>query len=180
MAERVSTEPDDGFETLLDHVREARGFDFAAYKRPSLRRRVMRRLEALGIEGFEAYGDHLEVDPDEFQRLFDSVLINVTAFFREPASWDFLARHVIPDILERKRDEDPIRVWSAGCASGEEAYTLAMVFCEALGEEAFQRRVKIYATDLDEEALGEARRGAYTPKEIQDVPHELLGRYFED
>ena len=174
------TEPDDGFEPLLHHIREARGFDFTAYKRPSLRRRVMRRLETLGIEDFDTYQDHLEVDSDEFQRLFDSVLINVTTFFREPASWDFLARRIVPDILERKGDEEPIRVWSAGCASGEEAYTLAMVFCEAIGEEAFRRRVKIYATDLDEEALGEARRGAYTPKQVEDVPHDLLGRYFED
>jgi two-component system, chemotaxis family, CheB/CheR fusion protein len=176
----MSADPDDGFEPLLEFIRTARGFDFTSYKRPSLRRRVTRRLEALGLQTFEAYQDHLEVHPDEFPKLFDTVLINVTTFFREPASWDFLARQVIPDILARKDPDAPIRVWSAGCAGGQEAYTLAMVLSEALGDDDFRRRVKVYATDLDEDALAEARRGSYTPKQVEDVPQEYLARYFED
>ena len=108
---------------------------------------------------YGSYIDYLEVHPEEFGRLFDTILINVTAFFRDPSAWEAVADEVIPRILAGKRPEDPIRVWSAGCASGEEAYTLAMVLAEALGIDAFRDRVKIYATDVDEEALARARHG---------------------
>src|SRR6185369_13077759 len=94
-----------------------------------------------------------EVDPAEFARLFDTLLINVTAFFRDPAAWEYISREIIPRILRSKDGEAPIRAWSTGCASGEEPCTLAMVLHEALGPEAFRQRVKIYATDVDEDAL---------------------------
>src|SRR5207244_12188472 len=116
--------------------------------------------------------------PDEVTVLFDTILINVTSFFRDPAAWDFVARAVIPQILVTKGD-DQIRVWSTGCATGEEAYTLAMLFAEALGEEEFRRRVKIYATDADEPALKLARHAAYTSRDGEPIPPELRARYFE-
>ncbi|HEV2846952.1 MAG TPA: CheR family methyltransferase, partial [Thermoanaerobaculia bacterium] len=106
-------------------------------------------------------------------------LINVTAFFRDAPSWQSLAEKILPRILENKGANDPIRCWSAGCASGEEAYTLAMLLAEALGDQQFRQRVKIYATDVDEESLAQARLGSYSLDRAADIPEELLGRYFE-
>ncbi|WP_433306280.1 CheR family methyltransferase [Actinoplanes sp. CA-030573] len=170
---------DSQFEELLLHVKELRGFDFTGYKRSSLMRRVDRRMAQVAIDSYGDYHDYLEVHPDEFTALFNTILINVTAFFRDPEAWDYLRHEVIEPLLAAKPADMPIRVWSAGCASGEEAYTLAMVLCEILGPERYRERVKIYATDVDEEQLGEARHGSYGQRAIAGVPPELLGRYFE-
>ncbi len=167
------------FEALLTYLKRTRGFDFSGYKRPTLMRRMTRRLEMVGVASFAEYVDYLEVHPDEFTQLFNTVLINVTAFFRDPDAWDYLSTQIIPALLAEKGDDDPIRVWSAGCASGEEAYTLAMVLAEALGVDAFKHRVKIYATDLDDEALAHARLGSYTFDGPQDMPITLIEKYFE-
>jgi two-component system, chemotaxis family, CheB/CheR fusion protein len=170
---------DSQFEALLRHLKEHRGFDFTGYKRSSLMRRVDRRMARVGIEGYAQYQDYLEVHPDEFTALFNTILINVTGFFRDPQAWDHLRAEVLVPLLAAKAPGSPIRVWSAGCASGEEAYTLAMVLCEILGPEAFRERVKIYATDVDEEQLAEARQGSYPERSVTAVPPELLDRYFE-
>jgi two-component system CheB/CheR fusion protein len=173
-------EDDDGFESLLEYLRDSRAFDFTGYKRASLRRRVIKRMEAVGISDFPAYLDHLQVHPTELTHLFDYILINVTGFFRDPGIWDHLGSVVIPRIVEDKKPEDPIRAWCAGVATGEEAYSVAMLFAEHLGNEAFTERVKIYATDVDEDALAAARQASYTPKEIEPVPPELQERYFQE
>ena len=141
-------------EVLLDYLRRSRGFDFTGYKRTSLTRRIDKRIQDVGADGYLAYLDHLEVDPEEFTQLFNTILLNVTSFFRDPPAWEYLAAEIMPRLVAGKDDDEPIRIWSAGCASGEEAYTMAMVVAEALGPEAVRERVKIYATDLDEEALG--------------------------
>src|SRR5688572_13901398 len=132
------------FEELLAYLHRSRGFDFGGYKRSSLERRIRKRMEAVGVEQYDQYTDYLEVHPDEFVQLFDTVLINVTAFFRDAAAWDFISREVVPRMVADKQPGDGIRVWSAGCASGEEAYTLAMVLCEAVGADRFREHVKIY------------------------------------
>jgi len=167
------------FEALLAYLKASRGFDFAAYKRSSLMRRVMVRMQTIGAPSFAAYLDFLQVDPEEFTRLFNTILINVTSFFRDPANWEYLRDQVVPQLVGPPKSADPVRVWSAGCASGEEAYSVAMLLAEALGVEAFRERVKIYATDVDEEALTHARHGAYGPRAADDVPPPLLARYFE-
>ena len=172
------TEPDSAFEDLLHYLRDSRGFDFTGYKRTSLGRRVDRRMQDADIPSYEAYLDLLQVRPDEFTALFNTILINVTDFFRDTDSWDELVSTVLPPLLKRKTT-GPIRIWSAGCATGEEAYTLAMVFAEALGVDAFRDRVKIYATDVDEEALADARQASYAGKDITAVPEELRAKYFE-
>ena len=175
----MSTEPDQEFEGLLLFVKENRGFDFTGYKRPSLQRRFERRMQTLGLESFADYRRRLEEDPHEFVELFNTILINVTSFFRDPAAWDYLAKEIIPRIVEKKPEDEDIRVWSPGCASGEEAYSVGILFMEALGEEGFRKRVKIYATDVDEEALTEGRHAAYRSKALADVSEELRERYFE-
>ncbi len=170
---------DQDFERLLEYLHRSRGFDFTGYKRSSLMRRVDKRMRAVNIAAYNSYTDYLEVHPEEFGLLFDTILINVTAFFRDGTAWEAVAAQVVPRILAGKRPGDPIRVWSAGCASGEEAYTLAMLTAEALGVESFRDRVKIYATDVDEEALARARLATYGPREVHGVPAALLKKYFE-
>lgn len=168
-----------GFDKLLEYLKRSRGFDFTGYKSSSVLRRVTKRMQTIGVEDFNEYMDYLEVHPDEFEHLFNTILINVTAFFRDAHNWDFLIGEVLPGILSTKEPNEPIRVWSAGCASGEEAYTVAMAFAERLGLDQFRARVKIYATDVDEEALNHARLASYSEKEIQGVPPEFVEKYFE-
>ncbi len=170
-----------GLDALLEFIRDTRGFDFTGYKRSSIERRVTKRMSEVGIpEGrYEDYGDYLELHADEFAELFNTLLINVTAFFRDPPIWEHLATTVLPTLLAARADTAPIRVWCAGCASGEEPLTVAMVLATVLGEEAFHERVKIYATDVDEHALDQARHGVYLPRQVEDIPREALERYFE-
>jgi two-component system CheB/CheR fusion protein len=170
---------DAAFETLLQFIKESRGFDFTGYKRSSIRRRVARRMQMVGAAGHADYLDLLQVDQDEFTHLFNTVLINVTGFLRDPEAWRELQEQIVPQLLAAKERGEAIRVWSAGCASGEEAYGLAMVFAEALGAEEFRQRVKVYATDVDEDALATARQASYGERELEAVPAEWRERYFE-
>jgi len=165
-------------DAVLDYLKRSRGFDFTGYKRSTLVRRVTKRMNEVGIDSYVAYQDFLEVHPDEFGFLFNTLLINVTGFFRDQPAWDYLASSVVPEILEARKGGQPIRLWSAGCASGEEAYSLAMMFAEAIGPESFRRRVKIYATDIDEEALAAARRAVYSAREMGTVPTAMREKYF--
>jgi len=167
------------FEALIHYIQESRGLDFRGYKRTSLERRIRRRMEEVGCEDFTIYHGILEADPQEFVALLNTVLINVTSFFRDADAWEVLKKEVVPRLLARKGERGPIRIWSAGCASGEEPYSLAMLFAEALGTESFCNRVKIYATDLDEAALSSARHAIYTPRDVDSVPTPLLEKYFE-
>jgi two-component system CheB/CheR fusion protein len=168
------------FEALIEYLKNSRGFDFSGYKRSSLQRRISKRMQSLRIERASDYLDYLEVHPDEFIQLFNTILINVTSFFRDTAAWEFLTAEVLPRLIASKQPHEPIRVWSAGCASGEEAYTLAMILAEALGLESFRHRVKIYATDVDEEALVQARHASYSARDLQPVSPELRSKYFEE
>jgi two-component system CheB/CheR fusion protein len=166
-------------DVLLDYLKRTRGFDFTGYKRSSLERRIEKRMHEVGIGSYQEYLDYLEVQSDEFAFLFNTILINVTGFFRDTGAWDYLATDVIPRLLETASADRPLRFWCAGCSSGEETYTMAMVLAEALGEEQYLERVKVYATDVDEEALTEARHATYTAKAVEAVPRPLLERYFE-
>jgi two-component system CheB/CheR fusion protein len=172
-------ERDPQLESLLEYVRDARGFDFTGYKRPSLARRITKRVEAVGAGDYESYRQYLEHHQDEFAQLFNTILINVTSFFRDEVAWEYLAGEVVPQVLDGRGGEEALRVWSTGCASGEEAFTIAIVLAEALGEEAFRRRVKIYATDIDEDALSEGRHATYSAKAVEPVPQALREKYFD-
>ncbi|TMF67105.1 MAG: PAS domain-containing protein [Chloroflexi bacterium] len=160
---------------MIEYLRDTRGFDFTGYKRASLIRRVALRCSELGIDSFRAYLDYLQVHTEEFATLFNKILINVTEFFRDKDSWDYLAKNIVPRVAAKSGD---IRVWSTGTSSGEEAYSAAVLLCEALGEESFVDRVKIYATDVDEEALSKARAG-YSSRELESLDQNLRSRYFE-
>jgi two-component system CheB/CheR fusion protein len=162
---------------LLQYLKRNRGFDFTGYKPASLERRIQKRMETVGLDRYADYVDYLEVHPEEFSALFNTILINVTSFFRDDGAWKYMAEEAIPALLARSKG--PVRAWSAGCASGEEAYTIAMILAEALGPEAYRDRLKIYATDVDEEALARGRQATYTENEVADVPPALLKKYFD-
>ena len=170
---------DKHFESLLTYLKEARGFDFTGYKRSSLMRRVNRRMAQVQVADYSDYLDYLQVHPDEFTALFNTILINVTAFFRDPEAWNYLRSEVLVPLTASKPADTPIRIWTAGCASGEEAYTLAILLAEILGPVQFRERVKIYATDVDEEQLNEARHANYSVRDVGTIPPDLLERYFE-
>src|ERR1043165_3404914 len=116
------TSPDPSFEALLTHLKEARAFDFTGYKRSSLVRPSDRRIAQGGVADYHEYLDYLQVHPDEFTALFNTILINVTGFFRDVDAWDYLRAEVLEALLLARPPDSVIRVWSAGCASGEEAY----------------------------------------------------------
>jgi hypothetical protein len=165
---------DERTEQLLDYLKSIRGFDFTAYKRSSLIRRIQKRLQVVNSGSYEDYQTYLEKHPQEFGLLFNTILINVTSFFRDPEAWDFLSGQIVPRVLAAGRADSVVRVWSPGCASGEEAYTIAMILAEQLGVEQFRRRVKIYASDVDDDALTQARHASYTAAQVQEVPSDFL------
>ncbi len=170
---------DPEFAALLEHIRSSRGFDFGDYKPSSLTRRIDKRMQALEIDGYAQYLDRLQANPSEYEELFNFILINVTGFFRDPEIWDHMRHEVVPRVLQTKGPADPVRVWCAGCASGEEAYTLVMVLAELMGREVVSNQVKVYATDVDLGALALARQGSYSAKQVAAVPQNLLDEYFE-
>ena len=178
MTETGNTKANEDLEAFLLHLKETRNLDFSGYKRPTLERRIQRRMADAGAGDYESYSDYLETNPREFEELFAAILINVTSFFRDSEAWDYVKAEIVPQLIEARPDDEQIRVWSAGCSSGEEAYTIAIILLEALGERDFKRRVKIYATDLDEEALAKARAAIYSPEAVEGIPEELLKRYF--
>jgi two-component system CheB/CheR fusion protein len=175
MAERREID----FEQLLEHLRETRGFDFTAYKRTSLRRRVQKRMQTVGVQTFDAYVDYLELHQGEFEALFNTILINVTNFFRDPEVWDYLDTVILPRLLDGRGQSRPLRVWSAGCASGQEAYSIAMLLAERYGVDGLRDHAKIYATDVDEESLKEGRRAVFAARDLEDVPPTFRAKYFD-
>ena len=167
-----------GLEDLLVFIRDSRGFDFTGYKRTSLGRRISKRMSEVKVEDFADYRDRLESDPDEFRVLFNTILINVTSFFRDGEPWRYLSDVVVPQIVREVDAGSEIRVWSAGCSTGEEAYTIAMVFAEVMGIEDAAARLKVYGTDVDDEALRDARTGIYTRRALDNLPEGFRDKYF--
>lgn len=176
----TASDEDPQLKSLLEFLRESRGLDFTGYKRPSLTRRIRKRMDDIGVGEFDEYRDRLEVDPEEPARLVDTILINVTGFFRDESAWTYLAEHVVPGLVDAKGSDEPIRAWCAGCASGEEAYSLAMVFADHLGLDEFKRRVKIFATDTDQGALAQARTATYTANQLEPVGADRQDQFFDE
>src|SRR3954465_12188666 len=163
----TTEERDPELEELLTFIRDERGFDFTGYKRASLGRRITKRMQETKAASYTEYRPLLEADSAEYALLFDTILINVTSFFRDPLTWDYVREEVAPRILAQRTDNDSIRIWSTGCSTGDEAYTVAMIFADAMGDEAFVSRVKIYATDVDDSALALGRHATYSQGQLQ-------------
>jgi chemotaxis methyl-accepting protein methylase len=166
-------------EDFLIFLKQVQQVDLTGYKRPTLLRRLRIRMQQVKVNHYQEYLDYLKQKPDEVTHLLNAVFINYTFFFRDRPVWDYLANEVIPQIIRNKAPNEPIRIWSAGCASGEETYSIAILLIEALGIEQFQQRVRIYGTDVDSDALQQAQRGCYSHRAIATVPPDFLDRYFE-
>ena len=163
---------------LLQFIKDARGFDYSGYKQNTLARRIERRMHVRGLKTYEEYRDYLEIHQEEFQELFNSVLLNVTSFFRDKEPWEYLQKEILPKLLKERSQSEHLRAWVAGCASGEEAFSLAMCLAELMGVEEYRARTKIYATDLDEHALSQCRVSNYSEKDLENVPADFREKYF--
>jgi two-component system CheB/CheR fusion protein len=167
-----------GCQTILEALREHCGIDFAHYLPDSLLRRIGVRMEQVGARDYAEYAAYLAAAPDECDQLLSTILVSHTAFFRDPEVWTALAEELIPQIAARKAAGAPLRIWSAGCATGQEPYSLAVLLAELFGPEWVADEVTIFATDVGAEALQQVRQGRYDPWEVRMVPPELLERYF--
>ncbi|HIJ37673.1 MAG TPA: EAL domain-containing protein [Rhodospirillaceae bacterium] len=173
----LSEVPPDAFDRLLQRLKEVLHFDFSGYKTGTLMRRIRRREIATGARDLEAYLAWVDSNPRELELLARDILISVTSFFRDREAFEALSNQVSL-ICAAKPPGQEIRVWVAGCASGEEAYSIAILFAEALGERLTQYRVQIFATDIDDDALNVARRGIYSAAAMSEIPSEQLERHF--
>ena len=167
-------------DAFLAQVRAHSGIDFSTYKQATIHRRLQRRLAATGMSRLSDYIQYLSQHPEEYARLVASFLIKVTEFFRDANLFAALRDQVAPDLIAEARaaHRTEIRIWSAGCATGEEAYSLAILMAEALGDELDSFTVRIFATDLDAEAVAYARRGVYPAAALAGLTPELIARYF--
>jgi two-component system CheB/CheR fusion protein len=159
-------------------LRNATGNDFHGYKHATFLRRIQRRMQVVQVDEIERYIDRLRGDPGEVQHLFQDLLIGVTQFFRDPAEFEILERDVIPKLFEGKGADDRIRVWVLGCATGEEAYSLAILLREQMAKMDVAPHVQIFATDIDARALAVARGGRYADSISRQVSPDRLARWF--
>ena len=171
-----------GINQILLQLRSATGHDFSLYKKSTIGRRIQRRMAQHAIEDEAVYARFLKGNPTETQLLFRELLINVTSFFRDPEAFVALKDTILPALLKGKPEGYDFRVWVAGCASGEEAYSIAIVLQELQDEIRVRHEqelhIQIYATDLDDDAIATARAGRYPPNIAQDVTPERLRRFF--
>lgn len=163
---------------LLALVRVHTGLDFSRYKRGTLVRRIQHRMQLYGLQEMEAYVGRLRADPGEVRALANDLLISVTNFFRDRAAFALIEREVIPQLFEGKTAGEPVRVWVAGCATGEEAYSLAILLLEYAYRTKEGHSVQVFATDLSEAALQRAREGFYPETIAEDISPERLARFF--
>ncbi len=181
---RRTAEPktDDDQEAVLkrifDVVRARTGHDFTRYKRPTILRRLARRMQLVHCATLEEYSAHLRENPEEVRALFDDFLISVTSFFRDPETWDALREQAVAPIVEQAGSDEPIRCWVPGCATGEEAYTVAILFREEIGRRGKHCDLVIFGSDVDEASLATAREGVYPAAIVADLSEQRLARYF--
>ena len=168
----------DAMRDILTVLRVRTGHDFSNYKPGTVQRRVERRIHLRNLPSLSAYAHAIKENPDEAVALMRELLISVTHFFRDPPAWDALAQRIIPRIFLNKTAQDQIRVWVPGCATGEEAYSIAMLLAEYAETSLDQPGLQVFATDLDEAAIATARDAFYTDAEIADLSEERLKRFF--
>jgi two-component system CheB/CheR fusion protein len=165
---------------ILEQVSHQASLDFRPYKTSTILRRINRRMTATHCPSMREYAEYLKVHPDEVTELVKAFLINVTQFFRDPEAFVYLRETILPKLIAHARARDRVlRFWAAGCATGEEAYSLAMLLTDVLGTELSQWSIKVFATDLDDAAITFARRGLYSENVLKDVPSDYRERFFE-
>ena len=163
----------------MGRVLRDRGFDLTQYRRAYVERRLAARLRTLGLHTYREYCDTLEADPAEYEQLLDTLTINVTDFFRDAAVWDILRKRVIPDMVADKLRgrSRTIRIWSAGCASGEEPYSIAMMVLDVLGKDADKFLINVLGTDLDPDVLRIAEKARYAKDKLKNIPTSYQVRF---
>jgi two-component system CheB/CheR fusion protein len=173
-----SFEATSGINRILMQLRTITGHDFSQYKKSTIQRRIERRMLRHNIESTEVYARYLKENPAEARTLFKELLINVTSFFRDTEAFALLQKDILPQLCKNKTDDYVFRIWIAGCATGEEAYSIAILLRELMDETSQAFKVQIYATDLDENAIAIARAGVYPLNIAQDIALERLRRFF--
>jgi len=163
---------------VLDLIQTATGVDFSNYKRNTLYRRIVRRIVLRKLDGMSEYLRYLQANRGEIDALYQDILINVTSFFRNPAAFDALKSDVFAKLAEDRSRHDPVRIWTLGCSTGEEAYSVGMAFTEFVEELGRQIPLQIFATDLSLASIDKARMGVYPPGSVQDISKERLRRFF--
>jgi two-component system CheB/CheR fusion protein len=176
--EELIADNDEDLIAILQFVNRSTGVDFLQYKMNTIKRRIIRRMLVFRLDNLRDYLQYLRTHTREANMLFGDLLINVTTFFRDPDSCEYLAAEVLPKIISLKGPSDPIRVWIPACSTGQEAYTHAILILEALGENVINIPVQIFATDLSESAINKARLGVYTKDDVLDVSPARLQRFF--
>ena len=182
-------EPEDGIASIFtDHeetlkqifmlLHKAMGVDFRHYKQGTVRRRISRRMSLLNMQKLDEYAEYLQKNPQEVEKLHHDMLINVTSFFREPESFGILQQLVFPEICQHKPSGLPIRIWVAGCSTGEEAYSIAISLLEFFDDQSVRRPIQIFATDISEPSIARARSGIYSQNDLDNVSPERLRRFF--
>ena len=167
-----------GLPEIIEHLRTTTGHDFTLYKMGTLQRRIERRMGLVSVDAMPAYLDKLRDDPAELDLLAKDLLINVTSFFRDAEVFDKLAGETIPDMVRDQPTDRPMRIWIAGCSTGEEAYSLAMLFREAIIASKRDIKLQVFASDVDADAIAIARDGLYPDSIAAQLPPERLARFF--
>jgi two-component system, chemotaxis family, CheB/CheR fusion protein len=174
----INEEEEAALKCIFELVRSRTSHDFSRYKRATILRRLARRMQLHHRSGLDHYLAFLRENPEEIQSLFDDLLISVTTFFRDPQAWEALRSQVVIPLIEQCDPNEPIRIWAPGCATGEEAYTLAIVFREEISRRERHCDLVIFGSDVDQSALATAREGVYPTSIVADVSESMLTRYF--
>lgn len=175
------TDEEQAFYAILYKLKRVKGLDFSQYRSACLKRRIDTRLYIHHLKNYKEYIQFLRKNPAEYDELLNAATINVSEFFRDKSSWKFVQQTLLPTLIQKKIDKNQrtIRVWSAGCSSGEEVYTLAIIFNELLGKQIDQFNIKIYGTDIDKISLKKAQEGRYSSENMQNIGADELNRYFD-
>lgn len=180
LQEKLTVPEDIMFKKLLDKLYKDRNVDFRDYRNRCIKRRIATRMRSVGVESYAEYMKVLDTVKTEYEKLIDSLTINVTEFFRNPEVFTVFERSVLPDIIETKtgRKTKVVRIWSAGCASGEEPYTIAIILNEYLKRQKQDIICNIFATDIDDKVLERAKKAVYAPGSLHEVSRAILEKYF--
>jgi two-component system CheB/CheR fusion protein len=174
----MSPKEERSFKQVLGLIETHTGLDLTHYKHSTIKRRINRRMMRRQVEKMEDYVKYLRQHSEELTRLYEDILINVTSFFREPEAFEALQKVVFPEIMRNRAEDEPIRIWVPGCATGEEAYSLAISLLEFLGDLASKVQIQIFATDVEEAVIDKARQGLYPESITADVSEDRLRRFF--
>lgn len=163
----------DEYEVFIKKIHAKSGLDLANYKRPQMERRIRTLMRSQGINDLYSYFNLIDKDADQYRKFIDHLTINVSEFLRNPGQWEVLSKKILPML---QKENPSLRVWSAGCSTGEEPYSLAITMLEARCD----MRNKVLASDIDREVLRKAQIGIYSAKSLANIPASMISKYFDD